>query len=210
MPVALIWGATGGIGRALVKKLIDQHWHVHAVTRHPADHASVTPVVYEADVGDPFAVQQTVLAVAQLTTEVHLMIYAVGDIASQSVEALTAEVWHRLLDANLTGAYLTTHHSLPLLASDAHLVFVGAVHERLRLPGLAAYAATKAGLEAFALALQKEQRGRRVTVFRPGAVDTSFWSKVPFRMPQNASTPDAVAGRILEAHFAGHQGLLDL
>ena len=60
------------------------------------------------------------------------------------------------MTANLSGAYLATHHSLPLLAEDAHLVFLGAVSERLRLPGLSAYAAAKAGLEAFGEALGKE------------------------------------------------------
>lgn len=45
-------------------------------------------------------------------------------------------------------AYGTTHYSLPLLAADAHLVFLGAMSERLRWPGLAAYTAAKVGLAA--------------------------------------------------------------
>lgn len=210
MPIALIWGAAGGIGRSLATQLIDRQWHVHAVARHASGLESLTPFTYEADVADAFAVQQAVMAIAQQTSEVDLMIYAVGDIASQPVEAMSPEVWRRLLDANLTGAYLTTHYSLPLLTPDAHLMYIGAVHERMRLPGLAAYAAAKAGLEAFAETLRKEQRGRCVTVVRPGAVDTPFWSKVPFKLPRTALTPGDVAERILAAHTAGQQGLLDL
>lgn len=210
MPIAVIWGAAGGIGRSLATQLIDRHWHVLAVARHASGLESLTPFAYEADVADSFAVQRAVMAIAQQTSEVDLMIYAVGDIASQLVEATSPEVWRRLLDANLTGAYLTTHHSLPLLTPDAHLIFVGAVHERMRLPGLAGYAAAKAGLEAFAETLRKEQRGRRVTVVRPGAVDTPFWSKAPFKLPKTALTPGDVAERILAAHTAGQQGLLDL
>lgn len=209
MPTALIWGAAGGIGRALVEQLIDQHWHVHAVSRHRSDVGSLTPFAHEADVADAYAVQQAVIAIAQQATEIHLMIYAVGDIASQPVEMMTPEAWRRLLDANLTGAYLTTHHSLPLLAPDAHLIYVGAVHERMRLPGLAAYAAAKAGLEAFADSLRKEQRGRRVTVVRPGPVDTPFWAKVPFRLPPQALSPGALAERIVGFHEAGAQGVLE-
>ena len=120
------------------------------------------------------------------------------------------ESWQRIMDANLNGPFLATHYSLPLLAENAHLFYLGAVSERLRLPGLAAYAAAKAGLEAFAEALRKEQRQRRVTVVRPGAVATSFWDKVPLRLPKDAAPPEKVARRILEAYENGHTGLLDL
>ena len=89
------------------------------------------------------------------------------------------------------------------------MVFLGAVHERLRLPGLSAYAAAKAGLEAYVEALRKETR-RKTLVVRPGAVDTAFWSKVPFSMPKNALQPEALAERIYAAILEGKEGLLDL
>ena len=44
---------------------------------------------------------------------------------------------------------------------NAHIIFIGAVSERLKLPGLSAYAASKAGLEAFAEVLGKEERKKR-------------------------------------------------
>jgi short-subunit dehydrogenase len=90
------------------------------------------------------------------------------------------------------------------------LVFLSAVSERIRLPGLSAYAAAKAGLEAFAEALRKEKRERRVIVVRPGAVNTRFWQKVPFKMPGRALSPEAVAAKVVEAVNTGHQGVLDL
>ena len=114
------------------------------------------------------------------------------------------------MDANLTGAFLATHYSVPLLAEDAHLVFLGAYSERLRLPGLAAYAAAKAGLEAFVAALAKEERRRRVTLVRPGAVDTPLWNKMPVRLPRSALTPDDLAQRILAFHEAGSSGILEM
>ncbi len=89
-------------------------------------------------------------------------------------------------------------------------MYVGAVSERLRLPGLSAYAAAKAGLEAFAEALGKEERKRRVTVVRPSAVDTRLWDNVPMRLPAHAASPEKVAGRILEAHESGFKGVLNL
>ena len=102
------------------------------------------------------------------------------------------------------------HYSLPLLTADAPLVFLGAVSERLRLPGLSAYVAAKAGLEAFAEVLRKEERKRRVILVRPGAVNTAFWQKVPFRMPANALSPEEVAERVVAAVENGREGTLDL
>ena len=210
MSTALIWGASGGIGRALVARLRTEHWTVGAVSRHPDDLADLTPHRYAADVADDFAVRQAVFAIAQDLPEIDLWIYAAGDIAPGKVAEMDAATWRRILDANLTGAYLTTHHSAPLLAEQAHLVYIGAYSERLRLPGLSAYAAAKAGLEAFVDALTKEERRRRVTLVRPGAVDTPLWTKMPVRMPRSAAAPDAIAGQILVAHTSGHSGLLDL
>jgi NAD(P)-dependent dehydrogenase (short-subunit alcohol dehydrogenase family) len=207
---AMIWGASGGIGRALTAKLVDEGWTVLALSRHPQDLQALTPHTIAADVSDPASVEAAVEKMRQQTDAIDLWIYAAGDITAQKVDALSPEDWARILDANLNGAYLTVHYSLPLLANDAHLVFLGAISERLRLPGLAAYAASKAGLEAFADTLRKEQRKRRVTVVRPAAIATPLWDKVPMQLPKKALTPKALAQHILDAYEQGHKGTLDL
>ena len=208
--IALIWGAAGGIGRALAHKLKDDGWQVIGVSREGDDLAGVADYAYAADVADAFAVQRAMLAAGQEAGEAHLFVYAAGDIASEPAARMTPAAFRRILDANLLGAYNAVHHSLPLLTADAPLLFLGAVSERMRLPGLSAYAAAKAGLEAFAEALRKEERKRQVIVVRPGAVNTSFWRKVPFKMPGNALAPAAVAEKVVEAVNAGQQGVLDL
>lgn len=210
MKTAMVWGASGGIGRALVSNLTADGWMVLAVARHPANLTDLTPHIIEADVADPTSVQEAVATATQKVTEVDLWIYAAGDITATKVADMPPDAWKRILDANLTGAYLTAHHSLPLLSPEAHLVFLGAVSERMRLPGLAAYAAAKTGLEAFAEVLRKEERKRRITVVRPSAVDTAIWQKVPFKLPPKAVKPETVAERILAAYDEGHRGVLDL
>ena len=144
-----------------------------------------------------------------LVSGVDLMVYAAGDIISQSVKEMQPAAWQQIMDANLNGAFLTTHYALPLLNEQAHIFYLGAVSERMRLPGLSAYAAAKVGLEAFAEVVRKETR-RKVTVVRPGAVDTPFWKKVPFRLPAHPLSAEDVAARLLQAYDEGHQGPLDL
>lgn len=210
MKTAMIWGASGGIGRALVRLLVAEGWRVLAVARQSDELEDDTPLVYEVDVSRASSVEQAVYSAAQDVEAVDLWIYAVGDILSARVDDLQPSAWDDILTANLSGAYLATHYSLPLLAPDAHMVFLGAVSERLQLPGLAAYAAAKAGLEAFTTALAKEERKCRVTTVRPGAVATPLWDKVPMKLPGNAPPPEKVARRILDAHESGHKGTLDL
>ena len=209
MRTAMIWGASGGIGRAVVSHLVTNKWTVVAITHQATNLDNLTPHVIDANVADPFEVQLAVNNASQLVSQV-LWLYAAGDITSRKVADTPFDDWQRILNANLTGAYLTTHHSLPLLATDAHLMYLGAVSERLQLPNLAAYAAAKAGLEAFVEVVRKEERKRRVTLVRPGAVDTPLWEKVPLRLPKNALTPFQVARQILDAYEQGHTGTLDI
>jgi NAD(P)-dependent dehydrogenase (short-subunit alcohol dehydrogenase family) len=206
----MIWGAGGGIGRALVTQLTNEDWSVVAVTHQPTNLDNLTAHVIQAEVASAYEVELAITSASQIVDQIELWIYAVGDITSAKTADMRPEAWQRIINANLTGAFLTTHYSLPLLAAEAHLIYLGAISERLRLPGLAAYAAAKVGLEAFAEALGKEERKRRVTVVRPSAVATPLWEKVPLRLPPEALSPEAVAQQILEAHQQGHKGVLNL
>lgn len=209
MKTAMIWGANGGIGRALTKKLAAEQWRVIAIIRH-GDDVPGAAVTIQADVTNARAVETAVMSAAYDIDSVDLWIYAAGDITYAKIDKMPPEDWQRIVDVNLLGPYLATHYSLPLLAINAHLIFLGAVSERLRLPGLSAYAAAKSGLEAFADALRKEQRQRRVLVVRPGAVATPFWDKVPMRLPKDAASPAKVSAKILEAYKNGDNGILNL
>jgi NAD(P)-dependent dehydrogenase (short-subunit alcohol dehydrogenase family) len=206
----MVWGAGGGIGQALVSRLRDDNWRVLAMGRHAANLTDLTPHVFEVDVADASAVERAVALASHEVDGVELWIYAAGDIDAAKVVDVAPADWQRILDANLVGAYLTAHYSLPLLAEDAYMVFLGAVSERLRLPRLSAYAAAKAGLEAFVEVVRKEERRRRVILVRPAAVDTPLWDKVPFKLPPGAVSPVDIADRIMAAYREGERGQLDL
>ncbi len=205
----LIWGAAGGIGKALTQKFAAENLTVVAVSRHPTEMKAITPYVIATDVSQPSQVTAAARMAGEMANPFDLYLYTAGDIASFKVSESTSQDWNRILNANLTGAYLTAQASIPYLSLEARFVFIGAIHERLRLPGLSAYAAAKAGLEAFAEALRKETR-RKALVFRPSAVETAFWSKVPFAMPKNALTPETLADSIYNALNEGKDGILDL
>ncbi|MCS6936801.1 MAG: SDR family NAD(P)-dependent oxidoreductase [Candidatus Bipolaricaulota bacterium] len=205
----LVWGAAGGIGRALVASFAARGHTVVAVARQPRELETLTPHIVTGAVDDPEQVTAAVRRAIEVASTFDVFTYAVGDIASVKIAEMAPEDWRRIMDANLAGVYLTTRAALPYLASQAHLFFLGAPHERLRLPGLGAYAAAKAGIEALAEVIRKETR-RRVTVVRPQAVRTPMWEKVPFRVPANALSPEQVAQAIVQAWEQGQEGILDL
>lgn len=211
MKTMMIWGAAGGIGQALLSIVQKQDdWTAVALSRHSYQLEELADFSFDADVADDHSVQNGVLATSYEVEQVDWWVYAAGDITAQKVDEMKPDKWEQILEANLTGAYRALHHSLPLLAPKAHIMFLGAVSERLKLPGLSAYVTAKMGLEAFAETLRKEQRQRNVTVVRPGAVDTPFWEKVPMRLPKDAASPQKVAQKMLEAYKSGHSGQLDL
>jgi NAD(P)-dependent dehydrogenase (short-subunit alcohol dehydrogenase family) len=210
MKTALIWGVGGSIGQAVTAELAANDWQVVALGRHLERVAETAHLTSEADVANDFSVQNGVMVAGMEIETADLYLYCVGDIMVQATADTDLNQWQRILNANLTGAFLTVHHSLTLLAPDADLIFLGAVSERLRLPKLLAYAAAKAGLEAFVEALRKEERRRQVILVRPAAVATHLWNKVTMKQPGNAPSPEKVAQRILRAYHEGHTGQLDL
>jgi meso-butanediol dehydrogenase/(S,S)-butanediol dehydrogenase/diacetyl reductase len=207
---AMIWGVSGGIGRALARQLHQTGWTVIGISRHPDDVADITSHAFTADVARDYDVQTAVHATSLELDQIDLWVYAAGDIETTAVADFDLTSWQRILNANLTGPFLTTKHSLPLLADDAHLIYFGAVTERLKLPKFSAYVAAKAGLEAFVASLQKELRGKKISLIRPGAVDTPFWDKLPLRLPKDAASPEKVAQKVIAAYDEGHSGTLDL
>jgi NAD(P)-dependent dehydrogenase (short-subunit alcohol dehydrogenase family) len=206
---ALLWGADGGIGLAIARRLIADGWKVILVGRHLERLEGLDGVSLDFEAGNPFSYQTTLAAISQEVDEIQLWIYAVGDIAAAQISQMSLADWRRIMDANLTGAFLATQASWPILAKDAHLFYLGALHDRLRQLGLGAYAAAKAGLEAFADVVRKESR-RRVTVVRPAAVNTPMWLKAPFKLPPRHLQPEEVAEKIMQAYQEGAEGNLDL
>ncbi len=210
MPNALIWGASGGIGSALVEVLKEDGWQVAAAARTIEHIPELADASYEFDAADPQSVEQVAFFVAQEMPEVDLVVYAVGDLAYEKLDRMEHDGWQATLQSNLGGAFLVAQSSLNLLKQGGHLVFIGAYLDHLQLPKMGAYAVAKAGLEQLANLLAKENRKLNVTLVRPGAVDTAFWEQVALRKPADAKAPQEVAAAILEQFTSGGSGSLDL
>ncbi|HYO88926.1 MAG TPA: SDR family NAD(P)-dependent oxidoreductase [Candidatus Limnocylindrales bacterium] len=210
MADALIWGASGGIGRALTAQLASAGWRVFGAAR---DESRVPVSAFWRgvfDASDDHSFDATAYAVGLEAEDLRLVVYAAGVMLATPLESISSADWQLTHDVNLRGALRAIQASLPLLAEGGQIVVIGAKVDRLALPKFGAYAAAKAGLEPLLAVLAKEHRRLKFTLVRPGAVDTPFWDNVPFKLPAGAESAETVAAAILAHVEAGQGGILDL
>lgn len=210
MSEALIWGASGGIGRALCDVLAANGWKVFAAVRDETRAPASAAAVLEFDATRAFSFSAAAMSVAQESAGLDLVVYTPGVMRAAPVDGFDADVWREVFAVTLDGAQQAARASLPLLREGGHWMAIGAYTEKLVLPGFSGYAAAKAGVALLVQVLQKENRRRRFTLVRPGAVDTPFWTNVPFSLPRGAMSAQAVAEAMLAHHQGGGSGVLDL
>jgi NADP-dependent 3-hydroxy acid dehydrogenase YdfG len=193
--VALVTGASSGIGAATAQMLADEGAAVSLVARrrdrldqHAAGigEAGGRALVIEADATDEERVRA---AVAQTVAEfgrLDVVIANAGVMLLGPIVDAPIEEWTRMVQLNILGLMYTTHAALPHLlqaaAQDprqvADLVLISSVAGRVAREGSGAYNATKHAVGAFGEALRQEvtRRHVRVSLVEPGAVATELAS----------------------------------
>jgi len=211
MKTAMIFGASGGIGSAIGQYLDKKDFSIIASIRHlNGKNLDFADMIVQGDLALDSDVKKMLRECAEEVDQIDLWVYAAGDIHNARIDEQKAEEWRRIYDANLFGVQRALTASIPLLANDAHIILIGAYTDRLTVPGLSAYTTSKAALTAYSAIIAKEQRGKKVSLIRPSAVATSFWEKVPFRLPADALQPHDVAEKIFSAYEQGLTGLVDM
>lgn len=173
--VALITGASGGIGQAAVQLFAAAKWAVVAVDRRPGPPPTEGVSVIQADVSIPEDVIQIFARIAGQEGRLDSLVNnAAIQISKPILETSVAE-WDDVMASNLRSVYLTAKHGFDLLrAARGSIVNVSSVHALATSASIAAYAASKGGLLALtrAMAIEFGREGVRVNAVLPGAVDT--------------------------------------
>ena len=109
MKNAIIWGASGGIGRAIISKLNDDGWTTIGVARDTTAIASHAKHVFETPFDDPGRLEQVAYLISQEVDNIDFWCYAAGDILNAKVSEMEPRDWHRIISANLTSASYAIH-----------------------------------------------------------------------------------------------------
>lgn len=188
----LVTGGTRGIGRAIT--LAAAHAGADVVAVHRQDSEAATTLRHELEgidgdhalVRADLSVEADVRALAHEVERRHGRLDAVisnaGAISHTALADMTLDVWRRVIDTNLTGAYLLVRELLPILEDGASVVFVGSRVAERGVPQRAHYTASKAGLVGLARGLCKEfgpSRGIRFNVLAPGIIETEAAANLP-------------------------------
>jgi NAD(P)-dependent dehydrogenase (short-subunit alcohol dehydrogenase family) len=179
--VAVVTGASRGIGRAVAIELARRGFDVVATMRDPAAGAALPAAVGTGaagtlrvellDVNDP--------ATIRLPTDVRVLVNNAGvEDDNLPVEVMPLDAWRRLFETNVFGLVAVTQRAVPLMRANGGGVIcnIGSSSVLAPVPFMAAYRASKAAVSAFgeSLLAEVQQFGIRVVEVLPGPIETDM------------------------------------
>jgi len=182
MPSAVITGADGGIGRALVHGFAKAGYAVIATDCVPRPDGLACAHYVQADLAeiltDATRTQAFFGQIRDLLDEraLHVLINNAALQVLGGADSLTLEDWRRTLDVNLLAPFVLTQGLLPELeAAQGCVVNISSVHARLTKKNFVAYATSKAALSGMTRALAVDLGSRvRVNAIEPAAIATEM------------------------------------
>ena len=176
MKTVVITGGSSGIGKATAAYFAQKGWRVFEWSRSGTSTESVTHIA--CDVTSPEETQAAAREVIRQAGEIDVFISNAGFGISGAVEFTTSEDAHRQMEVNFFGALNSVQAVLPYMRERkaGRILFTSSVAAVLSIPYQSLYSASKAAINALALALQNEVRafGIHVSVLMPGDVRTGF------------------------------------
>jgi len=200
--VAVVTGGSRGIGAAIAKRLAADGASVAITyTQGAAAAASVVKeiersggkaITIQADAADADAVKAAVEKTVTTFGRLDVLVNNAGTAIPKTFEEATLEEMDRVIDINIRGVFVATQAALKHMRDGGRIIMIGSsVGERVLVPGLVPYSATKGAVKIFTQALSREVGSRGITVnnVQPGPIETDLnpatgdWS-----VPQKAAT----------------------
>ena len=190
--VALVTGASSGMGAATARVLADRGARVFAAQRGASEHEDIA-----ADFADPGAPEHVISEVMSKAGQLDVLVNNAGVMREGTVEESTVEDWHFQLQVNLTAPFLLIRHAMPMLrAGGGAIVNVGSIEGLGSNPRHPAYGASKAGLHGLtrAVAVDHGADGVRCNAVAPGWIDTDLNEDFIDSMPDPAAFRREIGG----------------
>jgi len=193
--VALVTGASSGIGRSTAETLAREGVHVALAARRKdrlqrlkerVESEGGTALVVETDVTDEDDVRETIERIDDRFGRLDILVNSAGMMVLDRVEEADVAEFQRMIDVNLHGLMQVTQAALSLMQrqGSGHVVNVSSLAGRKSFPGASGYSASKYAVNGFSEALREEFSGEdadciRVTDIEPGFVETDLSEGLP-------------------------------
>ncbi|MFE7723058.1 SDR family NAD(P)-dependent oxidoreductase [Nocardia rhizosphaerihabitans] len=197
----LVTGAASGIGQATVLRLLDEGATVvgadvsadglaatkaQAAERGTADRLTTLTI----DIGDEQSVIEGVRSSVETLGGLDSLVNAAGILRASHTGQTSLDLWDLIIRVNLTGTFLVVREALPALLANprATVVNFSSTSAAFAHPYMAAYAASKGGIQSFthALALEYGGKGLRAVCVAPGSIKSGITDATPGYVPADA------------------------
>ena len=191
--IAIVTGGTKGIGRAIAESLVSAGAGVAITARNDDEIGRTvaelktlgagTVAGYACDVRDYGQVKSVVAEVAKEFGGLDILINNAGVGIFASVESMSVEDFRAVLETNVFGVFYCCHEAIPLMKQrgGGYIINISSLAGANPHAEMAAYNASKFGLNGFSEALMQEVRheGIKVSYIMPGSVNTAFGGDEP-------------------------------
>jgi 3-oxoacyl-[acyl-carrier protein] reductase len=194
--VALITGASQGIGRACAEKLAKCGASVALVARNQprleeaAQAIGASARVFPADMRDEAQIKSAFKSAIAELGKIDILVNNAGITRDQLVMRMKREDWDAVINTNLTSAYLCAQQAIASMLKQrwGRIINITSVFGQMGQAGQANYAASKAGLIGFTMAIAREVGSRNITcnAVAPGFIETAMTSALSDELKQSA------------------------
>lgn len=198
MKKILLTGASKGIGKSILKKLMEANDNcIYVISQNiekidPKYKEKIK--LYDCDLSNIIQVQKTIKEILKDSKGIDILINNAGIGKFNYVENFTIEEWNEVLSINLTVPFLLIKNVLPSMKekNNGKIINISSDASHMGFSEGSLYCASKFGLRGFTDSLRKEVIGQNIAItnISPGRVDTNFNNKKEGDRPNSLSADD--------------------
>jgi meso-butanediol dehydrogenase/(S,S)-butanediol dehydrogenase/diacetyl reductase len=198
--IALITGASSGIGYAIAEALSQEDYHI--ITAQRRQHDQFETII--ADLSDEKAPSMIMNEIIETYGKIDLLVNNAGYMVEENICEASLDIWQKTLQINVTAPFLLIKEAIKFMPQGSNIINIGSIEGLYANPNHSAYAASKAGLHGLtkAVALDAGKYGIRCNAIAPGWIDTPL--NIAF--VQSMTDHENFAEKIKNLHPVGHTG----
>lgn len=206
--VAIVTGASSGLGLSLAQALVAKGATVYGLSRNTDKLNEIEKKLGDnfigvtVDVSDRRKIEDWIKNIFSESHLPDILINNAGAGYFAPIDALDIERWNEMVNTNLNGTFYITSSLVPLMKTNpetCHIINIGSILGKTTRAESAAYSATKYAMQGFSEALFKELRSYKikVTCVNPGSIDTHFFEDSGILPHANMMQPKDIADLVL-------------